>query len=161
MSASRGVLTGRHVLSALVLFFGVVIAANVAFVVAAVRSFPGEDAQHAYAAGLRFNEVLKAREQQTALGWTAALDATRARGIVTVRVRMSDRNGAPLARLKLSGELRRPTHAGEDHALSFRAAPSGVYVAETSAAEGAWDVRVRAVGDRNAAFDLKTRVVLP
>jgi nitrogen fixation protein FixH len=161
MSHSRGVLTGRHVLSALLLFFGVVIAVNVAFIVAAVRSFPGEDAQHAYAAGLRFNEFVNARERQSALGWTAVLDTTRAGSVATLRVRMRDRAGAPLRRLELSGDMRRPAHAHDDHALSFKPAAPGLYVAQIPTVYGAWDVRVRAIGDRGETFNLKTRVVLP
>ncbi len=155
-------LKGRDVLLMLIAFFGVVIAANTAFIVAAVSSFPGEEREHAYAAGLRFNETVAARQHQRALGWSAKLQAVRTPSGVSVSLRMVTRDGAPLPGLSIVGQLRRPTHAGEDYPLSFARAGDGLYVAHADgAAAGAWDVRAKATGSGGEVFDLEKRVSLP
>lgn len=162
MSGGEKTLKGRDVLFMLLGFFGLVIAANTAFIVAAVRSFPGEEREHAYAAGLRFNETVDTRRRQAALGWSAALDAAHDEGEVVVTLRMATRDGAPISGLSIKGELRRPAHAGDNHALEFARSGSGHYVARArGAGSGAWDIRARATDSRGEIFDLEQRVTLP
>ena len=62
-------LTGRHVLIALVAFFGVMLIANGIFVYFAVATFSGGDTSNAYRKGLDYNETLAAAERQAERGW--------------------------------------------------------------------------------------------
>lgn len=155
-------LKGWHVLAMLIAFFGVVVGANAAFIVAAVSSFPGEERQHAYAAGLRFNDTVNERRRQAALGWRAEMKASRAAGGATLTLHFSGRDGSPISGLKIEGELRRPVHRGEDRQVSFVSVGEGKYSAAIpDAGAGLWSLRARASGPAGEAFDLETRVKLP
>lgn len=155
-------LKGWHVLAMLIAFFGVVVGANAAFIIAAVSSFPGEERQHAYAAGLRFNDTVNARRQQAALGWRADLKASRAAGVATLSLRFAGRDGLPIPGLKIEGELRRPVHSGDDRPVSFVGVGGGRYAATIpDAGAGLWSLKARAKGPAGETFDLETRVNLP
>ena len=134
-------LRGWHVLVMLLLFFGAIIGVNVAFAVAAVSTFPGEDVQRSYIQGLHYNQTLAERRAQASLGWRAAAALTGGQVVVT----LSDRNGAPLQAARVTGELERPTDARFDRELQFADAGSGRYVADARGLlEGHWRLRARA-----------------
>jgi nitrogen fixation protein FixH len=146
MSAQmRGELRGIHVLWMVLAFFGAVIAINVGFSIAAIRTFPGEEETHAFAQGLHYNEFLAQRRAGEALGWSAAvvLDA-EGRGAV-LDIAMVDRAGAPLSGLVFEGELRRPIDADLDRALQFHDLGGGRYRAIVGPLhEGQWRLRAEA-----------------
>jgi nitrogen fixation protein FixH len=138
-STTRHEITGRLVLFAMLLFFGLIIAINVAFSVIAVRSFPGEDEKRSYLQGLRYNEKLAARDAQADLGWTATLEVVAAGDSTSISVRFADRNGRPVDGLSINGRMRRPATTRDDRALTFRDMGGGVYVADTGVLQpGGW-----------------------
>jgi nitrogen fixation protein FixH len=136
-------LRGFHVLMMLLAFFGAVIAINVAFAVAAARSFPGEDVPRSYLQGLNYNETLAERRVEAARGWRAGVEADwRAQEII---VRIVDAEGRGLAGLTIEGALRRPLDARHDAQLSFTDRGGGDYRATiANGAPGAWELRAKA-----------------
>lgn len=62
-------ITGKHVIGGLLLFFGLIISVNIAFISLANKSFPGETVDNAYDKGVRYNETLAERERAAKLGW--------------------------------------------------------------------------------------------
>jgi nitrogen fixation protein FixH len=159
----KGKLTGRHVLIMVLAFFGVMIAANVIFISAAVKSFPGVAEEKSYFQGLHYNDTLAERTAQSLLGWRAEVsEVTRDGAAGAIVVRMTNANGAALSGLVLTGALKRPTHSTEDQALAFDYLGDGAYRAEIKAfAAGAWDLTARAENSDGDAFDIDARIVAP
>jgi nitrogen fixation protein FixH len=144
-------LKGIHVGAIIVLFFAAVMAVNFYFVTKALATFPGEDEAKSFAQGLHYNDTLRDRARQAALGWRAEADMEPgANGGAKIEVRVYDRSGSALTGLALSGVLRHPVDARFDAPLTFHAA-GDTYVAETAAIrEGHWILRARASeGDRH------------
>lgn len=152
-------LTGRGVLLWLFIFFGVIIAVNSYFIVIASRTFSGEDEDKPYLQGVEFNHILARHAEQAALGWKAAISATRlSSGVVSVEIRMRDRTGNPVAWTGLVGELRHPSDENRDRALRWTQTGPGTYQARLSGvAPGIWDVLVHSVNDQTP-FDAERRL---
>ena len=157
-AAKHGGLTGRHVLLILFGFFGAIFAMNGVFIYFAVSSFPGEEEQHAYMQGVRYDETLAALKAQRARGWRVVLvDAPDGR----LRLRVTDRAGADVNSLALDAEFRRPTHAGEDFTARFHAVGGGDYEADVAAARpGVWEMRARAITANGETFNIEQQVTL-
>ncbi|MEZ5920556.1 MAG: FixH family protein [Parvularculaceae bacterium] len=160
--SGRFELKGLHVLAAFVLFFGAVIAVNVAFTRAALHSFPGEEDHKAYFQGLHYNETLAERARQKELGWTASLVEANLDGVSAVfRLRIADKTGAPLAGLEMDGVIRRTTHSSEDTPLHWNSLGKGLYEARAdNVGAGLWEFRANAKDAENDPFAIETRVVL-
>lgn len=155
-SSTRGQITGWHVLIGVVLFFAIVIAVDVVFMVQAYRSFSGQVASNPYEAGLAFNRTLAQREREAALGWSAQVEALDGKAVL---VRLSDKSGRPLERLSLTGALERPATETGRQTLDFKPLGDGRYRA-SARLDGAWDLRAVARDGRNS-FELETRLVSP
>jgi nitrogen fixation protein FixH len=154
-------LKGWHVLLMMLAFFGVTIAVNAAFTVAAIGTFSGEDVSKPYLRGLEFNRTLEARAAQAALGWKATIGTEAESGGAAISVHILDRDGGPKSTLSVEATLRRPTMAGLDRSITLEPAGEGKYRAVVAGLQpGAWDVIVRATG-AEGAFEAERRVVLP
>ena len=103
-------LKGRHVLMALIAFFGIMLIANGIFVYFAVATFSGGDTSNAYRKGLNYNETLAAAERQAARGWQTQLayDDTAGR-LLAQRTRQGGGAGHRAAVSTLRSAARRPT----------------------------------------------------
>ncbi|MDP1631024.1 MAG: FixH family protein [Caulobacter sp.] len=149
---------GRHVLIALVLFFGLIAAVDGYFISLAVKTFSGQVAKNPYEAGLVYNRTLAQREREAALGWTATVE--RLDGDV-IAVRVSDRAGAPLDGLSVTATLERPATSKGQRTLSFAGAGPGLYRANAAPLDGAWDVHATIRGPGDALFEADRRLVSP
>lgn len=135
----KGEIRGRHVLIAMLLFFGAIIAINVAFSIVAVRSFPGEDVKRSYLQGLNYNDKLAERSTQAALGWSAGMEVLPQGARAQLRVHFAGKDGRPVDGLTIDGKLRRPATTRDDRAVTFAAEGDGEYVADAGIiAHGAW-----------------------
>ena len=152
--ASSFRITGWHVLFAVVAFFGVVIAVDATFLVAAYRSFPGQVSVTPYEDGLAFNRDVARRQAQAALGWSA----TAAPVAGGVQVEIADRQGAPVQGLALTGLLRRPATEAGEIALKFSEASPGRYFATARPGGGAWDLEASA---KDHPFKAERRLTWP
>lgn len=146
-------LRGIHVAVIVIVFFAAVMAINAYFVSKALGTFPGEDEPKSFAQGLRYNDTLRDRARQSALGWRAEADLAPTHEGARVEVRIYAQSGASLTGLEVDGVLRRPADAKGDVALTFRRVGDS-YVAEApNLAAGHWDLRARAAeGDRRLDF---------
>lgn len=141
----RKSLTGRGVLLLLAGFFGVILAANGAFISLAVGSFRGEDEQKPYLQGISYNQTIARRGAQARLGWSAEISAARlTSGLVRIDLVVKDRDGANQPGLDLAGLLRHPSDENRDRPIALRPVAPGHYRAEIGGvAPGVWDVQVK------------------
>lgn len=151
-------LTGRDVLLSLLAFFGVMIAVNVGFIVAATRSFPGEVGENPYLDGVKFNRSLEERARQEALGWSVAIDR-RQPGVL--RIVVIDRFGAPLTGLTVAGVFARPATDREDRTVRFAPHSGGYEASIADAPSGVWRLRASADDGAEGRLDFETRVIIP
>lgn len=136
---------GWHVLTAILAFFALVIGVNVAFTIAALNSFPGEDVKRSYLQGLHYNDTLAGRRAQDALGWRAALSIEPSAEGPMIVLHIVDRSADGVPALQITGALRRPADAGMDRAITFTEIGGGAYRAPApELTPGFWDVRINA-----------------
>lgn len=154
-------LNGKHVLAALIAFFLVILAANVIFINFAVKTFPGEKEEKSYLQGLNYNDRLAARQEQSALGWTATIDnASLNNGAVDIILTITDHNGRPLNGLSIDAMLSRPASAGDDVVLVFSPTGNGRYAATSPAGPGVWSLEGRATNDADERVEFVNRLIL-
>ncbi|MGE0741014.1 MAG: FixH family protein [Hyphomonadaceae bacterium] len=162
MNAAAGRVKGAHVLAALLAFFATVIAVNVAFVVFAVQSFPGEDVRRSYLQGLNYNVTIAERRAQAELGWRAVAVLSEQEGETVVAVVLRDAAGAPIDGLTAAGALRWPADERLDRGLVFEPRGQGRYVARVpDIAPGHWVLRARAEQDDGQALDFEAELTWP
>ncbi len=151
-------LKGWHVLAMLIGFFAVIFAANAVFLTVAVRSFPGEQEKKSYLQGLNYNETIKARAAQEALGWSAAITAVETtRAGTGVRLTFKDRWDSPLGGLAIEGVIRRPVTDDFDQPVTFTAEAPGTYTALIPAlTEGVWTLSATATHIGGGTFRFET-----
>ncbi|MCC6787137.1 MAG: FixH family protein [Hyphomonadaceae bacterium] len=153
---------GWHVLATLLLFFAAIIAINIAFAVAAVETFPGEDERRSYTQGLHYNDVLAERRAQAEMGWRAHGALAPASDGAELVVSLVDREGRPIENAALSGVLRWPPSESGDRALTFESQGQGRYVARIGALNaGRWDLRARAQDHAGRALDFEAELTWP
>ncbi len=149
---------GRHVLMGLIVFFGVMLAANSALVYYALDTFSGGDRPDPYRSGLNYNQTIEAAERQAALGWQTEIAYDDSQGRLTSSVQ--DKAEAPVTGLALGATVSRPATDREDHAVEFNEVSPGVYAADIALAPGIWVIalasRAEAGGEVN--YRLKRRL---
>lgn len=159
-------LTGRHVLFAMLAFFGIVIAVNVTFVRLALSTWTGLTDHDSYRTGLSWNRMLERDQAQKALGWSTGIAhraepgpaGTDRRFELTVTLR--DREGRPLRGLAVSGFARHPVLEASDRGLAFSETGPGVYVG-TAVLPGAADWELQLVATRPDGGDYRIDTVAP
>jgi nitrogen fixation protein FixH len=131
-----------------------VVAVNVALITAAISTFTGVTAGHAYDRGRAYNDVLQEAARQEALGWTTQV--TLEGELLTVTAR--DREGRPLFG-HVEGVLLRPIE-GTTVPLDFSAEGEGCWAAHAGIRKpGQWEARLTLrAGD--AALDIRQRVLV-
>jgi len=145
---------GWHVLAGVVGFFSVVVAVDAAFMVQAIRTYPGEVSVTPYEDGLAYNKKIARLEAQAQLGWTAAAEAAPGAVVVTFR----DKAGAPVSGLSVTGGLQRPATETGRRALAFREEAAGRYVAPAIGVRGAWDLTAVARAGAGHSFEAERRL---
>lgn len=158
--AEKGKLTGWHVLIILCVFFGVMIAVNIAFTVFAVKSFPGEQVEQSYEAGLRYNETLAQNEKQAALGWQVEIGFEKnARNEARLVGNWRDKDGAPLTGLNVSALIARPaSDVGMRHE-DLKGNGPGRYEADLNGlGPGQWKVIMLAVDGNENEFRAEKQI---
>jgi nitrogen fixation protein FixH len=155
-------ITGRHVLFGLLGFFGLVFAANGAFIFLALDSFSGLSTENAYQRGLDYNETLRAAETQRALGWRVAVTSEAlGAGRHRIAVDFLDKRGAPLDDLAVDGSLRRPTQDGQDRPIALARVAPGRYAVDVSLPlAGQWDLVLAARSPAGWTYRLEERLWL-
>ncbi len=154
-------LSGRNVLIILLSFFGVVFAVNAYFATAAIQTYTGVVAQEPYRKGLTYNRRIAADQRQSALGWTAALDAGRDGH---ARLDLTAAGGLPVTGLVVTGTLGRPSTEIADRAMIFNETQPGRYETQGAALDaGSWVATIAARTSSASAdpvFQLRRRLWL-
>lgn len=143
-------LTGRKVLAIWMGAFAIILTANLALAINAVRSFPGLEVDNSYVASQTFNEDLA---RQLALGWQ--IDARHEGGLLTLA--FTDETGAPVEVAELDATLGRATHVRDDQTPDFTY-ELGTFTAPVALAPGNWNIRLVATAPDGTPF--RQRVVL-
>ncbi|MDF2118536.1 FixH family protein [Roseiarcaceae bacterium H3SJ34-1] len=131
-------LTGAHFLLILLGVFAVVLGANVALTVFAIRTSPGGPLANAYDASQTYNARIEKMHLQDKSGWHAqiAVDTTGAGRFV--RLKLADASGAVITGADVTARLEHPATSRLDQPLAF-AFKSGQYEADISdLGAGAW-----------------------
>lgn len=155
------VLTGRHVLFALIGFFGCVFAMNFVMVRFALTTFAGVETESSYKAGLQFRDETQAAHAQDARGWQIAMThASRADGALTLDITAKDKAGATLDGLSPKVRLSHPTNRRLDQDLPAAGVGPGLYRATGQAQPGQWDVIVEFWKGDERVYRSRSRVTL-
>ena len=149
MSARLGQLTGRKVLLIAVAAFAVILAANLAMLLAATGTFPGLVVKNSYVASQGWDRKTAA---QRALGWQAAADY----GDGTLRVAMTGRDGAPVRGLSVVAVVGRPASADDDVRLDLAEGAAG-YAAPLVLAPGMWRVAITGTDAEGGSFEAEAQ----
>jgi len=145
-------ITGRKVLWISVSAFGVIFAANMALVYAAIGSFPGLEVANTYVASQVFDSE---RQAQIGLGWTVqpAYDGK------TLVVEIKDNAGAEVTVGRLDVTVGRATTAAQDVTLNF-GQTTGPYVAPITLPAGKWEIRMNATAVDGTAFHQRLPLIV-
>lgn len=140
--------TGRGMLITILLFFAVIIAANMTMLFSALGSFGGLLVKNSYVASQRFNNDISDDRSSALAAWSVAAQIRGApNGGAVLVVMVSDEAGAAVDALTLDGVVGRPTHERDDEALAFTRAAEGTYSAALAGGAkkyvGAWRVILR------------------
>jgi nitrogen fixation protein FixH len=154
-------ITGRFVLVAMLLFFGVVASVNFTMLTLATRTFPGADARNGYDVSQAYNREIATARAQAERGWRADVELDRRGDESRLVFKVRDAAGAPVVGLDVEGRLRHPTDRKQDHVLALREVAPGVYQAsEPGALSGAWDVVVTARARGEKVYASQSRIIL-
>ncbi len=156
-------LTGGKVLFMLIAFFGVVIGVNVVMAKLAIQTLPGNEDDHAYSAGLAYQNEIAAARDQDARNWKVDAHVQRgADGGAILQVEARDKDGKPLSGLKFEGRFERPTDRRADlPAVALAETGIGIYRGGTSAiAPGQWDLVLEGDASGQRMFLSRNRILL-
>jgi nitrogen fixation protein FixH len=132
------------------LFIGLmllVVAVNGTMMYFAESTFSGLDTDKAYQEGIEYNAILKDAAASAALGWTAKAAFTPVAGGRHMTVAITDKAGAPVEGLQVTGHLVRPVSTAFDQRLTLRHEGAGLYGADVALpANGNWELRLEATG---------------
>jgi nitrogen fixation protein FixH len=156
-------LTGRHVLAMLVVFFGVMLVANLLLVRAAVSTFAGTETDTAYRDGLVYNNELAAARRQDALGWGVVAHVARdGENRATVQVEAKDAAGMPLTGLAGRASLTHPADKRLDRHGELVPTAAGRFTADLgNAGTGQWDLVVEFLRGDERVYMSRNRIRLP
>ena len=121
------VLTGRHVLFALLGFFGAIFAVNAYFIDQALSTNTGVVSNEPYRKGLKYNERIAASERQAELGWRDEIKLASTGDRLSIGIR--DKDGKAVSGLALKATLGRPASESDDITVTLIETPGGIYEA--------------------------------
>lgn len=155
-------ITGKTVLVWLFGFFGVIFAANAAFIYLALGTFPGVVVESSYEAGQVYNEEIAAAKAQAGLNWQVTSEFVRSGetgGKLVVSA--ADAGGAPLYGVQIDALLRSPVHEGADVEALLKADGGGRYVADLeNVTPGNWTLILEISKDGTRKFRSENRIFL-
>ncbi len=135
-------ITGRHVLLAMLAFFGVIFAVNGTFLYRAIGTYTGVVSNEPYRKGLEYNKRIADEERQQALGWKHNI-ALSPDG--QLRIAFDGASPQALAGLSLSGTVGRPSTAAQDVSVILAEGRPGEYLADVGKlGDGNWLVTAEA-----------------
>ena len=148
--------TGRHMLAVIFLFFGTIIAVNLALAWFALNSWTGLTARNGYVASLDYKHHAAEMQKQRDLGWAVRL---RLEG-GNLKFQFKDAQGKGISGLTITGTAGRPTTESQDMKLKFSTSRPGEYVAMAPSSVGQWFITIKAENDKKQTYRKKYRIVI-
>lgn len=154
--------TGRTILYWLLGFFGVVFAANAAFIWLALGTFPGVVVESSYQAGQVYNHDIAEAKEQSARGWQVDTDLSRTTELgAFLEVDARDKANAPLSGMVFTAVLKHPVYEGHDVSVELKETGSGHYTADlANVMSGNWTLFLEARKDGQRLFRSENRLFL-
>ncbi len=158
---ARGfILTGRHVLACLLLFFGTVFSVNFYMASAAIRTFSGLEAERPYQEGLRYDDEINRAREQARRGWSVdAIVRLKADG-ATVDVTQRDMSGLVTPGLAVTALFMHPADRRRDIKVPLASIGNGRYQGVAPVGPGQWDVTIDASDPTALLFRSVSRIDL-
>jgi nitrogen fixation protein FixH len=155
-------LTGRHVLTTLIIFFGVVFAVNFTMVHYATSTFSGMEDDSPYKNGLAYNTDINAGRKQNERGWKIDASIVKVSDDEThIVLQTLDAQGAALAGLDGTIRLERPADRRLDLAGALSRTGDGRYQVTVGAvSNGQWDLVIELERGGERLFLSRNRVIL-
>lgn len=150
---ARGEFTGRHMLLAIVGFFGVIIAVNIGMAVVSSVSWTGLVVQNSYVASQEFEEKRLAHIAQQQAGWSASLDYVEGRALL----RVVDAGGLAVELGSPVLQINRPVGGHDDQQVALSRGADGVYAGPVALGPGVWEARVSIADTPLGPFELHER----
>ncbi len=148
--------TGRHMLFAMLAFFGVIIGVNLTMAVFANNSWTGLVVKNSYVASQAFNRQLEQAKIQATWGWNGRI--TYRDGSVVLS--LLDKAGQPVLLDTSIVQIGRPAFEQVDHQVAMIHQGNGIYHADGMLEPGIWQVSVRGTSSRGG-YRLDTRLTVP
>jgi nitrogen fixation protein FixH len=142
--------------------FVLVLLVNLTMAYFATSTFSGLTNDHAYEAGLAYNQTLAAARKQEEMGWTvnSTVDPEANHG-AHITVSYLDRDGKPVEDLTVRATLIRPTAKGHDREVTLAHVAPGTYATlQEMPLSGIWDMTVTARGGE-VGYTLARRIIVP
>ena len=139
-STQRGTFTGRHMLAAMVAFFGVIVAVNLTMATFAMKSWTGLVVKNSYVASQEFNDHAEAGRARAALGWQSELSYSDGE----LRYSLAHGNGSAVALTDVQVSLGRPAYEADDTTIVLAPTGDGGFASTIDLGDGQWIVRVSA-----------------
>jgi nitrogen fixation protein FixH len=154
-------ITGRFVLVAFLLFFGVIAAVNATMVTLAVRTMPGLAVKNSYDASQVMNAEFDAMRAQSARGWSADATLRLAGGVAPVLVTLAGPKGEAISRLNVIVRLAHPALTRADHVAVLRETSPGTYSGDFPDVQaGGWTFIIEAMRGPDRLYTSRNRIVL-
>ncbi|MFN7179528.1 FixH family protein [Hyphomonas sp.] len=161
----RGPFKAWHALLWFLAFFGFMFIVNGIFLWTAITTFPGEDVEKSYAAGLDYNSALARRSLQQEKGWAAEIGLVGTSQGGRIHVRLLTKDAAALSASSVTAYLRHPADRAMDLLLDLQPISAGEYAADiTGIHPGIWTVRLTADIDtehEGADFEAEREFLIP
>lgn len=149
--------TGWHMLVVVLLFFGVIVGANVVLAVTATGTFPGLVVHNSYVASQEYNDLLAEARSREGVDWRMDLEAPD--GVVNIQFVNSD--GRSEHYLLVTALAGRPSSALEDREIEFIETAEG-YRSPEPLSPGLWEIDVEARRGGEVVFrELRRTYVRP
>lgn len=124
-------ITGKHVLIAMLSFFGLIIAVNAVMMRLALSTHTGVVAENTYRKGVKYNDEIAAAERMELLGWRNQMALAPTGDKLSIDIR--DKDGNAVRGLAIKATLGRPASEKYDLELTLNETTAGSYEASIPA----------------------------
>ncbi|MDB5544721.1 MAG: fixH [Hyphomicrobiales bacterium] len=158
--ARNFILTGKHVLGFLFLFFGTVFSVNFYMASAAIRTFSGLEAEKPYLEGLRYDDEIHRAREQGKRGWKVDASVRAKEDGAIVEVTQKDSSGLVTPGLTVTASFTHPADRRRDVKIALAKVDAGRYQGVAPVGLGQWDVTIEASDDKALLFRSVSRIDL-
>lgn len=150
---------GRHVLFAMIAFFGTIMAVNAIMMRLALSTHTGVVANEPYRKGLKYNDRIALSETQAERGWRDEITLAAEGDRLSIDIR--DKDGRAVPGLTIKATIGRPATGGDDLTVTLTEGEAGRYDASIPRREaGAYVASIEASDREGVVYRAKERLWL-